>query len=90
MQPEVAYPRPRVDELFRSAVLLRVVLLRLLCERLLVEAFGRDVDWLFTVVLRLGLLARCVAALLLLLRAGVARCVGVDDRVLWLVAGLLT
>lgn len=84
------YPRLRPDELFRSAGLLRVALLRLLCERLLVEAFGRDDDWLFTVVLRLGWRVRCVEALLLLLRAGVARCVDVDVRVRWLVAGLLT
>lgn len=65
--------------------MLRVALPRLFCERLLVETFGRD-DWLFTVVLR-GLLARCVERVLL--RAGVARCVRVDDRLLWLTEGLV-
>ena len=69
--------------------LLRVALLRLLSERLLVETFGRDEDWLFTVVPRLGRLARCVDALVAVLRAGVARCVRVDIRLLWLTVGLL-
>ena len=67
----------------------RVALLRPLSERLLVETFGRDEDWLFTVVLRLGRLARCVDALVLVLRAGVARCVRVDVRLLWLTVGPL-
>ena len=40
-------------------------------------------------VLRLGRLACCVAALVRLLRAGVARCVRVDDRLLWLTVGLV-
>ena len=84
------YPRPLPDELFRSADLLRVALPRLFCERLLVETFGRDEDWLFTVVLRLGRLARCVSALARLVRAGVARCVRVDDWERWLAVGLLT
>lgn len=83
------YPRPLPDELFRSVDLLRVALLRLFWERLLVETFGRDEDWLFAVVLRLGRLARCVSALARLLRAGVARCVRVDDWLLWLAVGLL-
>lgn len=83
------YPRPLPDEPFRSADLARVALLRLFCERLLVDTFGRDEDWLFTVVLRLGRPAPCVDALVLVLRAGVARCVRVDVRLLWLTVGLL-
>lgn len=40
-------------------------------------------------MLRAGLLARCVEAFVLLLRAGVARCVCVDARLLWLTVGLV-
>lgn len=81
------YPRPLPEELLRSADLLRVALPRLFCDRLLVETFGRDEDWLFTVVLRLGRLARCVEAFVLLLRTGVARCVRVDVVLLWFTMG---
>lgn len=68
--------------------LLRAALPRLFCERLLVETFGRDEDWLFTVVLRLGRLARCAEAFVLVLRTGVACCVRVGVLLLWFTAGL--
>ena len=82
--------------------LLRVALPRLFCERLLVETFGRDEDWLFTVVLRvdrgadallpvfLAGVARCVfAGVARCVFAGVARCVRVGVRLLWLTVGVL-
>lgn len=74
--------------------LLRVALPRLFCERLLVETFGRDEDWLFTVVLRVdrgadALLPVFLAGVARCVFAGVARCVRVGVRLLWLTVGVL-